>query len=530
MQFRTAMVGVGVHLSQVVREINTLPPETLSQIFLIATELDPPFVTTSVRNDIKTWRLGWISVTHVCHRWRQIALNHAALWSRLSFSIPHIALNEMFVRSKDAPLDLSAQEPHLVRFSRRMGLTSLLSFLEPKHVPRVRSLQLRANIRSHTSPCSILDMFSEPAPLLEVVFAYAQDQPNPEVGTSFTLNQPRLRELHLENVFITSWAGPQLPRLVNLSVKFIVPPYPSQHLPTMKDILEVLRSAPPLKRIAFRGVPARAAGLPDYGTLDIDPVPLSGLETMVLSGCRGADSLRLSSLLQLPPSANVQVTSDSGRPLRTQLRLLSLREHEFGPMRRFVLNMSTSRFILEFRQQEQLCVLPSTPFVLKVTEVYTPDSGDTMGLVGTMQIFASSLSLQGLRYIQIHCIQPVPHSAWTTFFGTALGVEEVSVIGTGSVDALLLELAQYTPEGNPVVFPALKTIGITGAPLDEQTETASGPPALRGEVFFRAVEERRDRGRALELYKVRLWPPPFWTQKATSLGLRIEAQHVKGSG
>jgi F-box-like len=58
--------------------ISTLPPEILTEIFSI--------LSHSAYDNEKVGYLAWLWVTHVCHNWREIALNHPRLWSHINFT------------------------------------------------------------------------------------------------------------------------------------------------------------------------------------------------------------------------------------------------------------------------------------------------------------------------------------------------------------------------------------------------------------------------------------------------------------
>jgi hypothetical protein len=57
--------------------ISRLPPETLATIFV--------FLSASAWNE-RAVHLKWICVAHVCHRWREIALNYPRFWSHINFT------------------------------------------------------------------------------------------------------------------------------------------------------------------------------------------------------------------------------------------------------------------------------------------------------------------------------------------------------------------------------------------------------------------------------------------------------------
>ncbi|KAI0039928.1 hypothetical protein FA95DRAFT_1462389, partial [Auriscalpium vulgare] len=60
--------------------VSRLPPEILSAVFSILTDIDRP------RNHGKS--LAWISITHVCRKWRDVALNNPTLWSTIILPFP----------------------------------------------------------------------------------------------------------------------------------------------------------------------------------------------------------------------------------------------------------------------------------------------------------------------------------------------------------------------------------------------------------------------------------------------------------
>ena len=58
--------------------MNSLPPELLAEVFVILADCDLP----SSRS------LGWVSLAHVCARWRHVILQLAPLWSRILAAFP----------------------------------------------------------------------------------------------------------------------------------------------------------------------------------------------------------------------------------------------------------------------------------------------------------------------------------------------------------------------------------------------------------------------------------------------------------
>ena len=84
--------------------ISSLPPEVVTAIFSHLCPLSPD------RNP--DHHLARLRISHVCHQWREIALNHAFLWSHLNFTDLSLAgATEVLARAKSVPLYLEARVP-----------------------------------------------------------------------------------------------------------------------------------------------------------------------------------------------------------------------------------------------------------------------------------------------------------------------------------------------------------------------------------------------------------------------------------
>ncbi|KAI0056329.1 hypothetical protein BV25DRAFT_1627708 [Artomyces pyxidatus] len=87
--------------------ISRLPPEVLAIIFESCTWAENLF---SLRDHegFPPEQIGWMKVSHVCRRWRQISLGHAALWSDINNQFMSQPLLDMMVqRSARHPASLS---------------------------------------------------------------------------------------------------------------------------------------------------------------------------------------------------------------------------------------------------------------------------------------------------------------------------------------------------------------------------------------------------------------------------------------
>ncbi|TFY78744.1 hypothetical protein EWM64_g5264, partial [Hericium alpestre] len=105
-----------------------VPPETLSEIFLYCA----PSKDQSPAGTIPTW----MSITHVCRRWRAVALAHAAFWTTITCqNAPLTRL--MLERSRNATVSVAYRgHGHGTK-----GFRANFKLVEP-HLKRVRDLDL----------------------------------------------------------------------------------------------------------------------------------------------------------------------------------------------------------------------------------------------------------------------------------------------------------------------------------------------------------------------------------------------------
>jgi hypothetical protein len=156
--------------------------------------------------------LVWLRVSHVCHQWRDIALNQPVFWSHVDFTnISSAGAAEILARAKTVPLYLEA---------RGLGIqTELWAFQE--------ELRLRVSHISHLLICAyplhlceILKGLVSPAPTLKSL-SLSNERKSPRVvvpGTLFGGTMPRLSSLKLSNCDI-SWESSLLKGLQCLEIR-----------------------------------------------------------------------------------------------------------------------------------------------------------------------------------------------------------------------------------------------------------------------------------------------------------------------
>ncbi|KAH9051512.1 hypothetical protein EDB87DRAFT_1571518, partial [Lactarius vividus] len=93
--------------------ISSLPTEVITTIFTLL-HIPVTLLSFTLGEQPKcSERLAWLRVAHVCHQWRDIALNHPFLWSHVDFTIFRLAgTAELLSRAKRIPLYLEARVPY----------------------------------------------------------------------------------------------------------------------------------------------------------------------------------------------------------------------------------------------------------------------------------------------------------------------------------------------------------------------------------------------------------------------------------
>ena len=96
-----------------------LPDETLAYLFMHVQVADPCARRARengyiVRRDIpqpsRAALLGWIKITFVNRRWRQVAVESAMLWTRLNGELGMAWVDEFLRRSKNAYLHIDDED------------------------------------------------------------------------------------------------------------------------------------------------------------------------------------------------------------------------------------------------------------------------------------------------------------------------------------------------------------------------------------------------------------------------------------
>ena len=249
--------------------ISTLPVEILTKIFLLH------------QHNMLVQLLGWIGITHVSQRWREIALNFSDLWIHIPFHHPKWA-KEMIARSQHAYPIVKANyipsshpsearrlknflQQHLSRVqvldilcAKPQHIAKLFQDIQPTSVPCLSTLRLSVQSqKSGTAPSAVLDSF--------------------QIVDSRLLNANSLRKLNVSTT--PRWDLGLFSGLTHLKLHSKLRTQTSQ-----REFLDALRRMPNLQSLQLDGPVLPEAvdksslepvHLPDLRKLDVlDTVPI----------------------------------------------------------------------------------------------------------------------------------------------------------------------------------------------------------------------------------------------------------------
>ncbi|KAH9169902.1 hypothetical protein EDB89DRAFT_1888493 [Lactarius sanguifluus] len=196
--------------------ISSLPTEVIAAIFSILRLVASSFTTLGESPD----RLAWLRVTHVCHYWREIALNQPLFWSHVNFTtLTSAGVAETLARAKTAPLYLEARVPAGWWDDARF---SVFQKELQAHVSHICHLDISAE---EFRLREILEGLVSPAPTLEHLSLSSVGHWDRELtsrvlapNTLFDDTAPRLSHLELHNCDI-SWKSQLMKGLKYLEIR-----------------------------------------------------------------------------------------------------------------------------------------------------------------------------------------------------------------------------------------------------------------------------------------------------------------------
>lgn len=223
-------------------------PEILAVIFALHAEATP---TNPDRNGaiipegmtLAQFRLGWITVTHVCSLWRHVALDYCTLWTHHRFNLGLEWTTEMLRRAGGAPLKLTFSEQVVPYPPSEDDIANII----PQLLHRVSTLTIEEN----ACTSAVLDTLTSPAPLLHSLTISAS-QLTVLPRSLFGDVVPNLHHLCLSNALPT-WTSMALTCLKSLSITIDHRNTDMSNMPTYPDLFNALQTMHDLESLELVG-------------------------------------------------------------------------------------------------------------------------------------------------------------------------------------------------------------------------------------------------------------------------------------
>ena len=190
--------------------ISKLPPEMLAEVFLhvVANYHCEP---GRLVHNAAMFSYKWITITHVCRAWRDIALNTPRLWSYLVLASPEMT-EMVLARSKMAPLCVTATILSASDWRFKLLETIMQNSRRIKDVYVVGSARvLRSLVAKWSGPADLLEsIFLTESRVYDPMAIFPSGHLTSDVLPKlFASHTPKLRHLEIDRTVIT-WDNPLL--------------------------------------------------------------------------------------------------------------------------------------------------------------------------------------------------------------------------------------------------------------------------------------------------------------------------------
>ncbi|KAA1470104.1 hypothetical protein DENSPDRAFT_797257 [Dentipellis sp. KUC8613] len=514
--------------------LSRLPVEILVEIFRCFAAVQEPGSsangyarinekTVPVSRDIN---LGWILVTHVCRRWRHVAIDYAMLWTHISFALGSEWTMRMIERSGQAPLVIREFEVER-KFHPDIG-----EHLRP-HLSHVAVFELR--LQSY----ALMEMLApmvDSAPMLHTLQLHSSTGEGelPMVRTQldlFNQSTPSLRKIILRNVCIP-WTSRIFSNLESLEVTMSI--YETDEWfendmgiewePTLPVFLDILQAMPGLKHLILNdaAVPPATTVLTPNGNRTVS---LPNLVRATLMS-RPGDVAALLDHLELPRTTKFKFSSADDEHMGDNVNLFAsisrhLSRSGAGPS-------SITDLLIHDRMLSILVTARVALAGLKETDetmFSISMSSNLERLSQTLSSFFSTIDFQSL--LSLSFVGGYQYANAPCWRGILPRLRSVRLLQTSMLG--VIPFLEHLNAGTEAV-PALPNLEVISVPDFWNSVLSLDEPELHAiqEKIFDSLQTRKSRVRALQ--KLALWgqgPANFgsdWIARLHQLVSEITAQ------
>ncbi|KAF8312349.1 hypothetical protein DL93DRAFT_2082211 [Clavulina sp. PMI_390] len=264
-------LGAARNQSRRLTPINRLPPELLCAIFILGQEAQDEELSQEIDDDDESHASLEIesvpfsvTVSHVCRKWRNMAIDTAQLWTKLDFSEgpPYRWSKMLLERSKTAPLNIVLS---LSDSDNKSGIDTVMNMIVPHHSGRVETLGINAIslnqinwilsrfiFDSNVVP-PIIDLSLTEAEASSELVAISVDKANlPKLGQMIA----GIRRLALSGVQLP-WHSPAFSNLTHLTLENTSMDVENA-CPTEDQFMGILKASPKLQSLTMRDTAIKA--------------------------------------------------------------------------------------------------------------------------------------------------------------------------------------------------------------------------------------------------------------------------------
>lgn len=430
------------------REINKIAP-----VFRLIPEILGEILTyISHAETYGLYECEWLTATHICHEWREIALRSPRVWSNLFLMSNTDCLKELIARSKNAPLHITTGH-----YASRVNLDLALDQLH-----RIHTLQLFLDVKR--PEMSVSPPFNAPELRhLELVDLYPASPQTITLPFEYDCDLPKLKRLDTRSYALClSWTS----TIFKSTITHLFLQHTLPSTSTLDETLEALAGMPNLKSLQLRDVlpslfhgSARNVHLPHLELLDL-------IET-----CKSC-----SPLLQhvtYPPTAKLRIELSSPlsrsdvTELSSQIATKLSDPHSSGASVRSLL-ITNADFDIVAAWREHLTATEIIPDRPENADVELElDLQNSRHYEAILKQILSPLPLSNVHTIGL-VSGATFSSCWKTFSRSMPSVQELGVSSTNSEESqmVLRLLVVRSPKPDspapPPLFPRLNVLLLSG--------------------------------------------------------------------